>query len=154
SLILASKLAAARSVGGEIMFGTTALYCLIIVVPLGLLSMVVDLVPKSYATLHPHRVAWRLSGFMRASWAVFGVPAALITFVANILTSRFGGKATFEIQNPVEEEIKTIVESAEESGEIQGDEREMLHSVFEFTDTVAREIMTPRVDLDAISIKS
>ena len=77
----------------------------------------------------------------------------MITAVANVLTSRFGGEASFEFQNQVEEEIKTIVESAEESGEIEVDERELLHSVFEFTDTVAREIMTPRVDLDAVPIK-
>ncbi|MEA2554085.1 MAG: magnesium and cobalt exporter, family, partial [Fimbriimonadaceae bacterium] len=130
------------------------LYALAIVAPVGLLSMVIDLVPKSYATLHPHRVAGRLYGFMRASWVVFGILAAFVTFVANLLTSRFGGQATFEIPNPVEEEIKTMVESAEESGEIEGDERELLHSVFEFTDTVAREIMTPRVDLDSMPVKS
>ena len=154
SLMLASKLAAARTPDGDVIFSVAALYALILVVPLGLLSMVIDLIPKSYATLHPHRVSLWLHAFMRASWAIFGIPAALITFVANLLTSRFGGQATFEIQNPVEEEIKTIVESAEETGEIKVDEREMLHSVFEFTDTVAREIMTPRVDMDAVSIKT
>jgi putative hemolysin len=153
SLILANKLAASQT-ASEDLLGIAAMYALLMVVPLGLLSMIIDLVPKSYATLHPHRVALRLDRFMRASWALFGVPAALITFVANILTSRFGGQATFEIQNPMEEEIKTIVESAEETGEIETDERELLHSVFEFTDTVAREIMTPRVDMDAVSIKT
>ncbi len=154
SLLLASKLAATQTPDGDVMFSVAALYALIIVVPLGLLSMVIDLVPKSYATLHPHRVALRLDGFMRASWVIFGVPAALITAVANVLTSRFGGQATFEIQNQVEEEIKTMVESAEETGDLETGEREMLHSVFEFTDTVAREIMTPRVDMDAMSVKS
>jgi len=153
SLLLASKIAAARTPDGDVIFSVAAMYALAIVVPLALLSMVIDLVPKSYATLHPHRVALRLDGFMRASWVIFGIPAALITFVANILTSQFGGQATFEIQNQVEEEIKTIVESAEETGELETDEREMLHSVFEFTDTVAREIMTPRVDMDAVSVK-
>jgi len=153
-IVLSSRMAAAQSPGGEAIFSLAVLYALVLVIPLGLLSMVVDLVPKSYAALHPHRVALRLDGMMRAAWAIFGLPAALITFVANLLTSRFGGHATFEIENPLEEEIKTIVESAEESGEIEGEEREMIHSVFEFTDTVARQIMTPRVDLDAVSIKS
>jgi CBS domain containing-hemolysin-like protein len=44
------------------------------------------------------------------------------------------------------------VESAEETGEIERDEKELIHSVFEFSDTIAREIMTPRVDLDALSV--
>jgi CBS domain containing-hemolysin-like protein len=54
----------------------------------------------------------------------------------------------------LEEEIKTLAESGEESGQIESDERELIHSVFEFADTVAREIMTPRVDLDAMPVKS
>jgi putative hemolysin len=151
-IVLASKLAATP--GGDTIFSLAIFYSLVIIVPLGLLSMVIDLVPKSYAALHPHRVALRLDPFMKAAWAIFSLPAALITFVANMLTSRFGGRATFEIENPVEEEIKGIVESAEETGEIEVAERDMIHSVFEFTDTVARQIMTPRVDLDAVSIKS
>ncbi|MBI3722027.1 MAG: HlyC/CorC family transporter, partial [Fimbriimonas ginsengisoli] len=46
----------------------------------------------------------------------------------------------------------TLVESAEESGEIEADEKELLHSVFEFTDRIAREVMTPRVDMDAAPV--
>lgn len=155
SLVLGERVAAHAANSAEApSISIATLYGLAIVIPVGLLSMALDLVPKSYATLHPHRVAFRLDTLMRASWALFGVPAAGVAALANVLTSRFGGEATFEIQNPVEEEIKTIVESAEESGEIEVDERELLHSVFEFTDTVAREIMTPRVDLDAMPVKS
>lgn len=155
SLVLGERLAAHTANAPDApSFSIATLYGLGIVIPVGLVSMALDLVPKSYATLHPHRVAYRLDTLMRASWALFGVPAAAVAGLANLLTSRFGGEATFEIQNPVEEEIKTIVESAEESGEIEVDERELLHSVFEFTDTVAREIMTPRVDLDAMPVKS
>lgn len=155
SLMLGESLAQRATPDGSLpSFSASALYGLAIVVPVGLASLILDLVPKSYASLHPHRVAFRLHAFMRASWGIFGFPASIITAVANLLTSRFGGEASFEFQNQVEEEIKTIVESAEESGEIEVDERELLHSVFEFTDTVAREIMTPRVDLDAMPVKS
>ncbi|RYG63384.1 HlyC/CorC family transporter, partial [bacterium] len=45
-----------------------------------------------------------------------------------------------------------LVESAEESGAIESDEKELITSVFEFTDTVAREVMTPRTDLDAVPV--
>ena len=89
---------------------------------------------------------------MRGASVVFAVPSALVTMVANLVTTRFGAQASFAIANQTEEEIKTLVESAQESGEMLVDEKEMLHSVFEFTDTVAREVMTPRVDVDAVSI--
>ena len=63
---------------------------------------------------------------------------------------RFGGRASLVNSNQAEEEIKNLVESAEETGEIEKDEKDLLHSVFSFTDKVAREAMTPRVDMDAL----
>lgn len=49
-----------------------------------------------------------------------------------------------------EEEIKEWIDVGEESGAIEENEREMLHSVFRFGDTTAREIMTPRPDVTMI----
>ncbi len=122
--------------------------------PIFLLNLVLgELVPKSYAGLHPHRVASALNGFIQTFSVIFTGPAVIVTSVAGLLTARFGGKASFTMANQTEEEIKHLMESAEETGEIEDDEKELLHSVFEFTDTVAREVMTPRVDMDAASIK-
>jgi len=50
-----------------------------------------------------------------------------------------------------EEEIKSWIDIGKEEGSIPKEESEMLHSVFEFGDTVAREVMTPRVDVVLIS---
>lgn len=46
-----------------------------------------------------------------------------------------------------EEEIKSILDVAHFEEVIQADEREMIHSIFEFTDTVVREVMVPRPDM-------
>ncbi len=46
-----------------------------------------------------------------------------------------------------EEEIKSILDVAQFEEVIQADEREMIHSIFEFTDTVVREVMVPRPDI-------
>ena len=46
-----------------------------------------------------------------------------------------------------EEEIKGILDVAQFEEVIQADEREMIHSIFEFTDTVVREVMVPRPDM-------
>lgn len=46
-----------------------------------------------------------------------------------------------------EEEIKSIVDVAQSEEVIEADEREMIHSIFEFTDTVVREVMVPRPDM-------
>lgn len=128
---------------------------LMVSVPVIVVNLVVgELVPKSYATLHPPRVALRLYRVIKVSAILLSLPANFIVSLAGLFTARFGGKPSFSSSNPAEDEIKILVESAQESGEIESDEKELLHSVFEFTDTVAREIMTPRVDMDAMPTKS
>ncbi|MDQ4029348.1 MAG: hemolysin family protein, partial [Actinomycetota bacterium] len=46
-----------------------------------------------------------------------------------------------------EEEARTLSEIAEQEEEIEEEEREMIHSIFEFGDTVVREVMVPRPDM-------
>jgi len=46
-----------------------------------------------------------------------------------------------------EEELMTFVEAVEEVGEIKEEEKELIHNIFEFDDTNASEIMTPRGDM-------
>lgn len=46
-----------------------------------------------------------------------------------------------------EDEIKSILETAEAEEVIETEEREMIHSIFEFGDTVVREVMVPRPDM-------
>jgi CBS domain containing-hemolysin-like protein len=49
-----------------------------------------------------------------------------------------------------EEELMTFVEVVEEEGEIKEEEKELIHKIFEFDDTNASEIMTPRADMFVI----
>jgi putative hemolysin len=46
-----------------------------------------------------------------------------------------------------EEELMTIVEAVEEEGQIKEEEKDLIHNIFEFDDTNASEIMTPRGDM-------
>src|SRR5262249_21368897 len=49
-----------------------------------------------------------------------------------------------------EEEIRILVEGSAEEGVLEEDERDMIHSIFEFTDTVARKVMVPRIDMTCL----
>ena len=62
-------------------------------------------------------------------------------------------KLTGKIQRKsgvTEEEFLTFVEVVEEEGKIKEEEKELIHNIFEFDDTEASEIMTPRVDMFVI----
>jgi putative hemolysin len=49
-----------------------------------------------------------------------------------------------------EEEIKTLVEAGEVGGVIEQDEKAMIYSIFQLGDTLAREVMVPRIDMLAL----
>lgn len=128
---------------------------ILVTLPVTIFTLVVGVVvPKSYAALHPITTSLALNRFIRVSSGVFGIPSSIILMLANLITRRFGAQASFAVARGTEEEIKSLVEDAQEAGELESDERELIHSVFEFGDTVAREVMTPRVDIDALPLSS
>ncbi len=53
-----------------------------------------------------------------------------------------------------EEELITIVEEAENEGEIDEHESELIRSAIEFNDLTCEDILTPRVDVDAVDVES
>jgi CBS domain containing-hemolysin-like protein len=53
-----------------------------------------------------------------------------------------------------EEEIKTLVDAGQEEGVLQQGERKMIYSIIELGDTLAREIMVPRIDIVALEVNT
>jgi CBS domain containing-hemolysin-like protein len=51
-----------------------------------------------------------------------------------------------------EDELKTWVESDEEPGSLEREERQMIYSIFHFGDTLTREIMVPRIDILSLDV--
>ncbi|KQC09714.1 MAG: hypothetical protein APR55_10065, partial [Methanolinea sp. SDB] len=97
--------------------------------------------PKMYATRHTEKMAIAVSGPILVLSRIFSPLVVLIEKV----TGRLG----VSVAEPAvtEEEIREWIEVGKEEGTIEQEEREMLYSVLEFGDTIAREIMTPRVDV-------
>jgi CBS domain containing-hemolysin-like protein len=50
------------------------------------------------------------------------------------------------------EEIRMLIEQSQQEGEIEAEQEQMIHGVFEFPETLAREIMTPRPDIVALDV--
>ena len=53
-----------------------------------------------------------------------------------------------------EQDIRSMAEVGHEEGSIEETERKMIHSIFEFGDTVVGQIMVPRPDIVAVEVKS
>lgn len=106
--------------------------------------------PKTYSARKPEEVALFVSQFI----LFFSYILTPILWIYDGLKKIF--KIETDLTHPVvtEEEIKQWIDVGEESGTIEEDEHEMLYRVFRFTDTIAREAMTPRGDVRMINDKS
>lgn len=157
SILMALGLAVPSKTNSETVFDAREflLHLLYIGFPVTLVTLTIgELIPKSYASLHPHGVALKLFRFIQYSASAFSIPASILVATANVVTHNFGGKASFILPNEREDEIRDLVDSAQEEGQLEEDQKELFHSVFDFTGSVAREVMTPRVDLDAMPVRS
>ena len=113
-----------------------------------------EVAPKSLAIQHAEKLALGLAGTVRLI-SLLAMPAVkLVSVVSDVIVRPFGVHVRFT--NPIltEEELKMLVEAGEEEGVIEEGEKEMIHSIFDFTDTVARQVMVPRTDMDAAPVTS
>jgi CBS domain containing-hemolysin-like protein len=105
--------------------------------------VLVEAMAKTFGILHSDRAALMLSPFVFFLSRVLSYPTRALIGLANALLPGKGLK-----HGPfVEEEIRTMADLGHEEGAIEKDEKEMIHSVFEFGDTVVREVMVPRPDM-------
>jgi putative hemolysin len=110
---------------------------------------------KALATRNPERILIRWAGFIRVFTLVFAPVRWLTGHAARFLTAVTGaGPALTARAAHSEEEIKLLVEGSAEEGVLEEEEKEMIHSIFEFTDTVVRQIMTPRIDIHSVSVET
>jgi putative hemolysin len=109
--------------------------------------VVVEAMAKTFAVLHTDRVSLALSPVVWFLGRVLELPTRFLIGLANVLLPGKGLK-----QGPFvsEEEIRSMAEVGHEEGSIDEGEKELIHSIFEFGDTIVREVMVPRPDIIAI----
>src|SRR3954465_3638537 len=100
--------------------------------------------PRTLGRQHAYGVALHTAGLMKLLGRVLGPIATLLIFIGNAITPGRGFRA-----GPFssEVELRELVDMAEERGVVESGERNMIHSVFELGDTIAREVMVPRTDV-------
>ncbi|RMF89425.1 MAG: HlyC/CorC family transporter [Methanobacteriota archaeon] len=110
-----------------------------------------EVVPKSFATKNAEKISL---------WAARPVQISVlllspVIWLFTLITDRILGITGVEKRRypfVSEEELRLLMDLGAEEGVIEEDEREMIHGVFEFGDTMVREIMTPRTDIKRIPV--
>jgi CBS domain containing-hemolysin-like protein len=100
--------------------------------------------PRTLGRQNAYPIALATAGVVRLLVRVLGPVATLLILVGNAITP---GRGYRDGPFSTEVELRELVDLAEERGVVESGERNMIHSVFELGDTIAREVMVPRTDV-------
>src|SRR4051812_33794737 len=149
-MVLIAQLTSATLIG-VLLEGTAGTLGVVlgIVLQIFLFFVIGEVAPKTFAVQHTERAAlaltpmlWFLTNFAPLRWL-----SSLLIGIANVVLPGRGLK-----QGPfvTEEDLRTMADVAASEDSIEREERRLIHSIFEFGDTVVREVMQPRPDMSIV----
>jgi putative hemolysin len=106
-----------------------------------------DVTPKTLALQRSDRVGLVLAPLVVGFKRLVGPLAAGLVHLANLLMP---GKGIKEGPFITEKELRAFADVASQEDQIEDEEKELIHSIFEFGDTIVREVMVPRPDVLAL----
>jgi magnesium and cobalt exporter, CNNM family len=112
-----------------------------------------EILPKTIAVGNGDRTALRLAPFLDFTTRAMAPLTAAFLWISDGLVRLFGGQPHIG-PYVTEDDIKTLVNVGVEQNVLEEDERKLIHSIIEFGDTIAREVMTPRTDMVTVGVTS
>jgi CBS domain containing-hemolysin-like protein len=112
-----------------------------------LLFVFAEVTPKTFAIQQTDRVALFLAPLIVGLGRLVGPLATGLVKMANVVMP---GKGLPQGPFITEHELRALAEVASDEEQIEEEEKELIHSIFEFGDTIVREVMVPRPDITAI----
>ena len=114
-----------------------------------------ELAPRGAALSHPEEVAcWLTPPLLGFAWLASPF-TNLLNRSSQVVLRLFGQKAAKPEENVHSpEELRMLIEQSQEGGVLQAQDADILEGVFEFSEKNAREVMTPRTDIDALPIEA
>ncbi|WP_244304608.1 hemolysin family protein [Leucobacter viscericola] len=104
--------------------------------------------PRTVGTHHPDAVIRFAAPTMRALRLILGPVATSLIRISNRVTP---GRSTGGARIRDEQQLLSMVDQAAEQSLLENDDRDYIHSLVEFGDTLVREVMVPRIDMVTVS---
>ena len=147
-LVLICQLVSATMVGvlAGRLFGAAGLF-IATVSEVVVIFVIFEAIPKNYAVQHPDSAALTAAPVVRRIlkfWPIKWVSNFLLS-IADTVIGWFG--PTGRTSRVTESEVLAMADVAHEDEAIESEERNFIHSVIEFGDTIVREVMVPRTDM-------
>lgn len=111
-----------------------------------------EIAPKTVATLDSEQNALRFAHTIYLIMTVLTPVIVLVDAMSGCVLKAMNVDADNPREEMTEDELRTIVEVGHEKGVIETGEKEIINNVFDLGDSVAKDIMVPRIDMTFISI--
>ena len=125
----------------------------VVVLPISYFSLVLgELVPKSLALRFSEQIACMVARPIEVLARASGIFVKLLTTSSNLVLKLFGGKDAGGASFISADEVKSLIREGAAKGIFNETEKELIHSVFEFTDTPVKAVMKPRTEIHALEV--
>lgn len=127
-----------------------------IAVTTGILTLIIlifgEINPKTIATIHNEALSLAFSGPVMATMKVL----TPVIFIVDKLSGFFLKILRIDPEQAksvlTEGEIRNILDASHEEGVIETEEREMIDNVFDFGDSLAKDVMIPRIEMTCVNV--
>ena len=124
-----------------------------VLLALSLVTMVLsEMLPSNIALGHADIIAIRVVSVINLLARILTPIVQGLQRISGLLAAPLVGRTSAALVT--EEEIMMMVDAGQEGGAIEDEEKEMIYSIIQFGDTLAREVMVPRIDIVALEIQA
>ncbi|MDO5392658.1 MAG: hemolysin family protein [Eubacteriales bacterium] len=122
----------------------------------GLLTLLVlifgEITPKTMATIHSEKMALSYARIIYALMVLFTPLVFIVQHLSFLMLRLLRVDPNAKGASMTEHELRTIVNVSQEDGIIESEEKQMIYNVFDFGDSVAKDIMIPRIDMTFVDV--
>ena len=127
--------------GGQSGVGAATMIITIIILIFG------EITPKTLASQNAEKVSIGVAKIISGVVIISTPVVKVMNLITNGLIRILGGDTSGKTPTITEAELKTMVNVSHEEGVLEVDERRMINNVFDFGDSKAKDVMTPRTDM-------
>ncbi|MBQ3515626.1 MAG: HlyC/CorC family transporter, partial [Lachnospiraceae bacterium] len=120
----------------------------------GILTVVVllggEIVPKTWANLNADKIVLTFAPIIKFLMTILTPVIFIVDKIAVGILKLFRIDPSKKNNAMTESELRSYVDVSHEDGVIEEEEREMIYNVFDFGDSLAKDIMIPRIDMVSV----
>ena len=111
-----------------------------------------EITPKSLAAQNSEKLSVRLSGFVQFNMILLTPISFVLSKITNFMIKILGGDVDKNQPFITQEELRTIVSVSHKEGVLEGEEKDMIYNVFDFSDSQVNDVMITRTEMLTIDV--